>query len=99
MGDGYTPVTLELPFDTSQSVTLYRMSSLPITNNLLADNVKIEKIELPSAVVDHRRLTLNTASGADVRGLPPASSFLYVFEGTSSLVTQGRNAGAEKIFR
>lgn len=78
--DGYTPVNVELPFSKAKSVTLYRMTGAPHANNLLGDNVRIEKIEMPPSKLD-RRFSLNVETGADERGLPPASTFLYVFDG------------------
>ena len=86
--DGYTPVTVELPFSGAKSVTLYRMTGAPDANNLLSDNVSIEKLEIPSSNLG-RRFSLNAETGADERGLPPASTFLYVFDGV--------NAGMGKI--
>jgi hypothetical protein len=78
--DGYTPVTVELPFARARSLTLHRMTGDPRSNNLLsAQNVKIERIELGEVAQGH--LVVNAASGADDRGLPPASTFVYVFEG------------------
>jgi hypothetical protein len=78
--DGYTPVNVELPFGGAKSITLYRMTGAPDANNLLSDNVKIEKLEIPSSTLG-RRFSLNAETGADERGLPPASTFLYVFNG------------------
>lgn len=79
--DGYTPVTVELPFDEAKSITLYRMTGAPDANNLLSDQVNIEKLGIPSSNFG-RHFRLNAETGADKRGLPPASTFLYVFEGT-----------------
>jgi hypothetical protein len=81
--DGYTPVTVELPFSEARSVTLYRMTGAPDANNLLRDDVRIEKLEIPSSSLS-RRFSLNAETGADGRGLPPASTFLYVFDGVSA---------------
>jgi hypothetical protein len=81
--DGYTPVTIELPFSEAKSVTLYRMTGAPDANNLLSDNVKVEKLEIPLSTLG-RRFSLNVETGADERGLPPASTFLYVFDGVST---------------
>jgi hypothetical protein len=80
---GYTPVTVELPFSQAKSVTLYRMTGAPDANNLLRDDVRIEKLEIPSSNLG-RRFSLNAETGADGRGLPPASTFLYVFDGVSA---------------
>ena len=79
-GDGFTPVTVELPFSRANTITLYRMAGDPRTHNLNAENVKIEKVEIPP-LLHNRRFTLNRMNGATERGLPPASTFLYVFEG------------------
>jgi hypothetical protein len=78
--DGFTPVTVELPFDRAESITLYRMSGAPEANNLMADNVKIDKLAIPASQLN-RRFSVDASSGAEQRGLPPASTFLYVFEG------------------
>lgn len=80
--DGYTPVNVELPFSEAKSVTLYRMTGAPQANNLLSDNVRIEKLEIPPSKFG-RRFSLNAETGADERGLPPASTFLYVFDGVN----------------
>ncbi|GAO34668.1 hypothetical protein SCT_0047 [Sulfuricella sp. T08] len=82
--DGYTPVNVELPFSEAKSVTLYRMTGTPQANNLLSDNVRIEKLEIPPSKLG-RRFSLNAETGADERGLPPASTFLYVFDGVNAI--------------
>lgn len=80
MGDGFTPVTVDLPFKRAKAITLYRMTGEPKAHNLKTDDVKIERV-----VVSPRefkgRLTLDRNNGATEFGLPPASTFLYVFEG------------------
>jgi hypothetical protein len=78
--EGFTPLTVELPFERADSITLYRMSGAPEANNLMADNVKIEKLAIPASQ-SGRRFSVDASSGADERGLPPAATFLYVFEG------------------
>ena len=80
-GDGgFTPVTVELPFAHAKSITLYRMTGDPKSNNLAADNVKIQKVDIPAARVN-ATLVLSAATGADERGLAPASTYVYVFDG------------------
>lgn len=86
--DGYTPVVVDLPFDRAGSLTLYRMTGEPRANNLLSPrNVMIERLDL--GAVTSRQFVLNAASGADDRGLPPASTFVYVFENTASTAVRG----------
>lgn len=81
--DGYAPVTVELPFSMAKSVTLYRMTGAPQANNLLRDNVRIERLDVPLSKLG-QRFSLNAETGADERGLPPASTFLYVFDGINT---------------
>ena len=76
--DGFTSVTVDLPFKSAKSITLFRMQGDPKDNNLMADNVKIEKAEI-AATSFKGRLSLNAAVGADARGLAPAATLLYVF--------------------
>ncbi len=77
--DGFTPVIIDLPIKSAGRVTLHRMAGEPAANNLLADKVKIERVELPSDIAG-RRFAIDGSTGAERRGLPPASTFLYVFE-------------------
>ncbi|MBU0500870.1 MAG: hypothetical protein KJ558_14410 [Gammaproteobacteria bacterium] len=76
---GYSPLTLELPFASARSLTLYRMQGDPRANNTQADRVGIEKLELPPPT-SLGEFKLGKATGADERGLPPAATYLYVFE-------------------
>ena len=80
--DGYTPVSIDLPFSSAKSVQLFRMSGNPLDNNISSEKVKIESVTLDSSAFN-TRLTMNKASGADERGIPPASLFLYVFQRTN----------------
>jgi hypothetical protein len=77
--DGFTPMTIDLPFARARKLTLYRLSGDPRANNLLSPrNVRIEKVELGEW--NGNRLSLDGTNGADARGLPPAATFMYVFE-------------------
>lgn len=83
--DGFTPVTIDLPFARAKTLTLYRMAGDPRSNNLLSPhNVKIDKVDIGEW--SKGRLMLDAASGADERGLPPASTFMYVFEETAGMI-------------
>lgn len=93
---GFTPVVVDLPFKSATSLTLYRMTGDATANNLKADNVQVEKLALgkrwakPSLVVDQ-------FTGADPRGVPPSSAYLYVYDGVvpvSKAASRYRRAGA-----
>lgn len=84
--DGFTPVSLELPFSFAQKVTLHRLAGDPRAHNLDAEEVKIEKVAVAGAVQaapggETLVFPVDETTGADKRGLPPGSTFLYVFEG------------------
>lgn len=96
---GFTPVTIELPIRSARKLTLHRMSGSPRDNNLLSDNVCVERLELPPRTAQPR-FTLNASTGADSQGLPPASTYLYVFEGVEFIerrVIHGRPVPAMKF--
>jgi hypothetical protein len=84
--NGFTPVTLELPFQSAERVTLHRLAGDPRAHNLDSEVVRIERIDFPSRVTRSPgsatlEFPINRATGGDDRGLPPAATFLYVFEG------------------
>ncbi len=79
-GTGYTPVTLDLPFKSVDAIRLYRLAGDPMSNNIYGNEARIEPVEL-NAQVFKSTFTVDRTTGADDRGLPPASTFLYVFEG------------------
>lgn len=81
---GYTPVVVELPFQHANSVTLYRLTGKPEASLLRGDFAGIDSMHLPASVLANGKLTVNADTGADPRGMPPASLFLYVFEGIES---------------
>jgi hypothetical protein len=56
--------------------------------------VKIEKVNVASSIADGK-LKLNAKSGADDRGLAPASTFLYVFDGVTE-ARSGKPAAAAR---
>lgn len=72
--DAPTPVTLQLPFASARSITLHRTTGEPASHNLDAENVRIETVPVPPESLKEGRLTIDG-------GLPPAATFLYVFEG------------------
>ncbi|MCW2278227.1 LamG-like jellyroll fold domain-containing protein [Heliophilum fasciatum] len=87
-GDGYTPVTVELPFTHPQAIKLFTLTGDPRENNLTAMKITISpEIAVPVAAYDsvNRRFTINEATGGGAQGMPPGSVFLYLFEDTTSL--------------
>jgi len=82
---GFTPVTLDLPFDHANSITLFRLIGAPESSSLRGDEVKIEQLEVPPEIKG-RRFEINGATGADVRGIPPGTTFLFIFDGVSNRV-------------
>lgn len=81
--DGYTPVTLHLPFQNPTAITLYKLSGDPRAHNLDSDAVQLVTQTISTGAFS-QDFVLNATTGADARGLPPASVFLYVFENTTT---------------
>jgi PKD repeat protein len=79
--EGFTPATVKLPFAKAKKVTLHKLAGDPRTNDLFEELHKVETIALDLKGFSGT-LTVNDKTGADARGLPPASVFCYVFEGT-----------------
>lgn len=77
---GFTPVVVDLPFKSAASLTLYRITGNATANNLKADNVQVKKLALSKRWIKSN-LIVNQTTGADSRGIPPSSVYLYVFDG------------------
>ena len=78
--DGCTPTEIELPFRTAGSLTLHRMDGQYDANNVKREETRVERLGL-TPPADLSRFSLGADVGAADCGLPPASAFLYVFEG------------------
>jgi len=94
----FTPVVVDLPLKSAISLTLYRMTGDATANNLKADNVQVEKLALGKRWTKSN-LVVNQATGADPRGLPPSSVYLYVFDGVVPMAKAAatyRRAGASQ---
>jgi hypothetical protein len=78
--DGCTPTEIELPFRTARSLTLHRMDGTYDATNVRREETHVEQLGL-TPPADLSRFSLSAAVGAADCGLPPASAFLYVFEG------------------
>lgn len=77
---GFTPVEVNLPIGGAKKLTLYRFSGQQSDHNLDADNVSVEKVEL-SPELAKESFVINEKTGANMLGIAPASTLLYVFEG------------------
>jgi hypothetical protein len=80
--DGFTPVTVDLPFAKAARVTCHRIAGDPRLTNLDAERVRIETVAVPAELASGT-FTLSARTAADDRGLPPGSTYLYVFEGVT----------------
>jgi len=80
--DGYTPTTIELPFRRVKKITLHKIAGNPRATNIESENVRIETVPVPVEAFTNP-FVVHERTGADARGLPPAATFLYVFEGIS----------------
>lgn len=78
--DGFTPTSLELPITGASKVTLHKIAGDPRAHNLDGEAVKAETVELPADSAGPV-FAVNSKTGATDAGLPPAATFLYVFEG------------------
>lgn len=78
--DGFTPVEITLPITNAKKMTLHRMSNDPRAHNLDDESVTVESIEIDNQWIGPR-LAINTDTGGYEKGIPPASVYLYVFEG------------------
>lgn len=79
--DGYTPMTVNLPFalTTNSTITLHKLTGDTRSHNLDSNCVHIVS-ESISTNAFSQRFVLSEETGADDHGLPPASVFLYIFE-------------------
>ena len=82
--DGYIPVTVDLPISNAEEITLHKLTGDHTAQNFDSHEVSIETQGIPLSAASST-FSINAATGADDRGLPPASSFIYVFEGVSFL--------------
>lgn len=81
--DGFTPATIQLPFAQAKKITLHKLVGDPRVDDRFTENTKVETVNIP-ATGFRGVLPINEQTGADARGLPPASIFCYVFEGVNA---------------
>lgn len=79
--DGFTPVTVNLPFKlgVQGSITRYRLAGNPRANNLDADNVKLEVDQIPVSTF-RPAFVLSEMTGASDRGISPGAVYMYRFD-------------------
>lgn len=85
-GDGFTPVTLHLPFTaTPRAITLYKLArpdgspADPRDNNIDAVTVDIVEQSIAASAFAPD-FVIDAARGGGAGGLPPGTVYLYVFE-------------------
>ena len=82
-GDGTTPVTLRLPFQSAGKITLHKLAGDPRESNREKLAIRLESAEIPAAALRDGALVLDERTGAAKGGMPPGSIYLYVFEETA----------------
>ncbi|HPD15486.1 MAG TPA: Ig domain-containing protein [Planctomycetota bacterium] len=80
-GDGYTPVTLRLPFAKAAKITVHKLTGDPRANNRQKLNIAPQSQEVPATALKEGVLAINAETGGGQGGMPPGSIFLYVIEG------------------
>jgi hypothetical protein len=95
---GYTPFGVQLPFTSAASITLFRMTGSPTDNNIHSETVMVEEIPIdPKTLGADGRFVVNQHTGGTAQGLPPAETYLYVFEGTD--IQEGQTLPLEDVIR
>lgn len=80
LGDGYTRVTLHLPFQKAGKIVLHKLAGDPRLGNREKMNIDIQSQEVPAGAVRDGTFSVNQRSGGGPHGMPPGSIYLYVFE-------------------
>jgi hypothetical protein len=80
-GDGFTPVTLRLPFAQARKIALHTLAGDPRSSNIDKRTLELQSKELPASVLKGGALVVNSQSGGGDHGMPPGCIYLYVFEG------------------
>lgn len=80
---GFTPVVVNLPFSQASEVTLHQLAGPYNSHNVGPRQVAVESRALGSSAVRGGKLVLGGQATVALDGLAPASTLLFVFEGTS----------------
>lgn len=81
--EGFIPVTVDLPITGAEKITLHKMSGDYDAQNYDSPEVSFETVDIPTKAFK-QSFPVNGETGGDDRGLPPAASFIYVFQGVKS---------------
>jgi hypothetical protein len=79
-GNGVTPVTLTLPIESAESITLNKLTGNPRDNNRVTEKIQIQTETIPVDCLnpDEHTLVINEQSGGVGGGIPAGSIFMYV---------------------
>jgi hypothetical protein len=95
-GDGFSPVTLNLPFtQRPQAIYLYRLARRDGSwTDATLNNRDSLRVVIRCDTINPanwaQAFVLNASTGADARGLPPANIFMYLFAlDTTAISVQG----------
>ncbi|MFP4381712.1 MAG: hypothetical protein ACLFUS_14525, partial [Candidatus Sumerlaeia bacterium] len=94
--DGYTEMTVKLPFSKAEKVSLYRLTGEPSDNNIMEDIIEIEEVAVGENMSGLSQFKINDKTGGDAKGLPPGETYLYVFEGTD-IGPEGKKLSLEEV--
>ena len=79
---GCGPFRVDLPIKGAASVTLHRMAGDPTDHNVYADDVKLERVELP-VPANPAQLNVGPETGGKRCGMPPGSALVYIYDGVT----------------
>jgi hypothetical protein len=80
-GDGYSRVTLNLPFQRAGKITLQKLIGDPRDSNMTEEKIKMVEQAVSASAVNGGVFTINQTTGGGAGGIPPGTAFMYVFEG------------------
>lgn len=80
-GDGSTPVTVHLPFQKTQKITLTKLTGDPRLSNRDKMNIAPQPVDVPGDSLQAGAMAVTEKTGGVAGGMPAGSIFAYVFEG------------------
>lgn len=79
-GDGYSPVTISLPFKSAAKISMMKLVGDPRDNNREERKVKLVEQSVPASALHGGLFQINETTGGGKGGIPPGTAFVYVFE-------------------